>query len=346
MALTRDSLIGNMPSDELSFHSLCVDSLLPPNGYVNGQTSPCVITNMMNDFDNMNGNVRTPRDFGLTMNSVQSQETNINQGLRYVNNQVGDVSGIQGLQGMFTSCMEKMEKSILQRISDSETKLQDIITSAVRKEVRLAREEIDEEISKIKREINSVREEAKETAANADAGIDKRLVIRNLPESMEENIKEKLNSLLQDQLHLRVQVENAERKNSYNDRPGVVIADMKTREEAIEVLRNKRKLNDSDSFRDVMIFKDKPLHVRQTEANLHTLINAVAADKLVIQGGRVQQRQAENWQNNRRGGNVHGRGRGPYQRNVNGNANQQRGSNRGRGNNSTRGNNIRGNNHF
>ena len=49
----------------------------------------------------------------------------------------------------------------------------------------------------------------------------------------------------------------------------VVITDMRTQEEAINVQQKKKKLiREFDSFRDLMIFEHLPFCVRQTDANL------------------------------------------------------------------------------
>ena len=225
------------------------------------------------------------------------------------------------LQVILDTYMKRLERTIVDTMALSEAKLQNSMRNVVRNEVRAVREEVEKEMTELKREmgkrqeassrqvdeiakltqreIGKIREDTQKEICDLSKRIserpgpdgEQRIVIRNLQESPNEDIVEVVNDLLSQELQVNTRVQAAERKRTFNDKPGVVIADLRSKDDTIEILRNKRKLRDSENHSEVMIFKDKPLHVRQMEANFHTVINAVAKDQLVIQGGRVQNRQ-------------------------------------------------------
>ena len=96
------------------------------------------------------------------------------------------------------------------------------------------------------------------------------VVIRNLPERHEENIKSEVNGLIKDGLKLRdIAVESAERKPSAVDsRSGIVIAKLKNKEDKLAVMKNKSKLKDSRRYQNVFVEHDLPKHQRVLNANI------------------------------------------------------------------------------
>jgi hypothetical protein len=111
--------------------------------------------------------------------------------------------------------------------------------------------------------------------------VSQNVVIRNLVEKENEELEDHVNNIFAQELQIEVKVKKLERKVKHNNKSGVVIAKMKSLDDRGLVLSNKSKLKDSDRYRGVMIYRDKPLHERRMETNMSTLINTVAKDKLI-----------------------------------------------------------------
>ena len=94
-------------------------------------------------------------------------------------------------------------------------------------------DDIREEIRTFQHASDSVSSRAKDLSLN--------IVISNLPENQNENIKNKVNALFRDGLRLsEIFVSDAERKQSHNtSKPGVVIAKMKSKDAKQLVMKEK-----------------------------------------------------------------------------------------------------------
>ena len=121
-------------------------------------------------------------------------------------------------------------------------------------------------------------------------GVDRkrRIVIRNLKERENENIKDRVNNII-DYLKVReVSVEAAEKKpNNYNSKPGVVLATFYCNEDKEKVMKAKKNLRSSTRYRDVYIENDLPAHQRKLKNNLRTIVNTLGRETLKLRGSRV-----------------------------------------------------------
>ena len=68
------------------------------------------------------------------------------------------------------------------------------------------------------------------------------------------------------------------------------------------ILANKAKLIDCDIYKEVIVHTHKSRQQRQYEANMRTIVNTVAKNKLVMRGGRVNgpNERTRNQRNERR----------------------------------------------
>ena len=127
------------------------------------------------------------------------------------------------------------------------------------------------------------------------------VIIRNFPESENENLLNKVSGLLKDGLRLRnVGIHCVQRKKSLREgKPGVVIVKFKNMQEKRKVMEVKKNLKDSRNFREVFIENDLPISERLLNANLRRIVNTIGREKLEIRGKRVQIRSDERITNDR-----------------------------------------------
>ena len=115
------------------------------------------------------------------------------------------------------------------------------------------------------------------------------IVIRNLPESQNENVNIKVNGLLKDGLKLwEITVLNGIRKPARKHyQSGLIIATCKTCEDNKHILTANNMLKESREFKDVFISSDISFEQRQQDANFRTIVNALGRDKLMMNGNHV-----------------------------------------------------------
>ena len=164
---------------------------------------------------------------------------------------------------MFMSVNERLDKidsGLEKRIA---TKMSQILDKRVNSEMNKIRADFDSRLENFKEslraevaaDLNDIRTEVKSRDSgsqnsHSERDISLNIVIRNLPESHNENIKNKVNSLLRDGLRLSdVSVDETERKQSHTDTiPGVVIARMKSKQDKTRVMKEKRRLKAQDNL--------------------------------------------------------------------------------------------------
>ena len=85
------------------------------------------------------------------------------------------------------------------------------------------------------------------------------IVIRNLSETKEENITEKVNGLIKEGIKVKnIKVASAIRKRSLRDNtPGVVLASLNNKEDKDEIMRAKSCLKRSRLYKKVFVDHDK-----------------------------------------------------------------------------------------
>ena len=148
---------------------------------------------------------------------------------------------------MFMSVNERLDKidsGLEKRIA---TKVSQILDKRVNSEMNKIRAHFDSRLEDFKESLRADLDDIRTEVKSRDSGsqnshserdISLNIVIRNLPESHNENVKNKVNLLLRDGLRLSdVSVDEAERKQSHTDTiPGVVIARMKSKQDKTRVM--------------------------------------------------------------------------------------------------------------
>ena len=195
--------------------------------------------------------------------------------------------------------VEQSEKKITEKVTDKVTK---IIDKRVNTETARLSKEIDNKIQNLREDFNSELNEIntrldneRRGNANVNANVNDderhlRVVVRNLPEAVNENIKQKVDSVIKDGLKIAdINVVSAERKESWNDsRPGVVIAKFRNSEEKKRVMTAKTVLRNNRQYSQVYINHDLSKEERNMASNMRTLLNGVRrGHNLQIRGTRV-----------------------------------------------------------
>ncbi|MEW8548224.1 MAG: hypothetical protein AB2693_32370 [Candidatus Thiodiazotropha sp.] len=204
---------------------------------------------------------------------------------------------------MFLSLNErfdKMESSLEQRIS---SKVAQLLDKRVNSELSKIRKDVDTRMDDFKESIKAdlaadlddIRDELKSHQPTMDhvsaqaKDLSLNIVIRNLPESQNENIMNKVNALFKDGLRLSdISVSDAERKQSRNDsNPGVIIAKLKSRNDKQRVMKEKFRLKDNRRFSKVFIHHDQIPSERSVSSNLRAILRAMNTNNLSMKGSRI-----------------------------------------------------------
>ena len=153
-------------------------------------------------------------------------------------------------------------------------------------------ERFGDEIDSLTERVISLEKNRAATCTQEGNQLDKdrkrRIVIRNLQERQNENIKDRVNNII-DYLKISdVSVEKAERKiNNYSSKPGVVIATFSCSEDKHKVMDVKKNLKKGTRYHDVYIENDVPAHQRKLKNNIRTIVNTLGGEKLKLHGSRV-----------------------------------------------------------
>ena len=201
---------------------------------------------------------------------------------------------------MFTSLsdrIDKLEAGLEQRISH---KVAQLLDKRVNAELGRIKKEVDSRLDSFKDEIiEDVEEKLNDiqvTSTCEHTDISLNVAIRNLRESVNENLNGKVDTLIKDALKVRdVKVLSTERKGSENkDNPGVVIAKFRSSEDKKKVMSAKNKLKDNRQYPNVFIHHDQSREERLMASNLRKLVNAVKGidTDISVRGSRVIQGRA------------------------------------------------------
>ena len=176
-------------------------------------------------------------------------------------------------------------------------KIAQIIDKRITSEVKRIQKNVDDKIGDIRAEVISDLEEInknigaiqEKVATNERSDISLNIVIRDLPEHEGENLLAKVNNLFKDKLKLHnIIAHSAERKNSINSGPGVVIVTLETPEDKEKVLKAKNLLRETN-MNKVFIHPDQSRSERLWNSNIRAIVDAVkTGDRSInVRGGRV-----------------------------------------------------------
>lgn len=191
--------------------------------------------------------------------------------------------------------IENSEKRITEKVTDKITKITD---KRMNTETARMRKEIDEKIQDMRDEFNRdlndintrIDSERRRNTGTTDSDRPLRVVVRNLPEAINEDICEKVDGLIHDGLRIRdVTVEKAERLASRHDsKPGVVVAQFRNQEDKKRVMVAKKVLKNSRQYNQVYINHDQSREERNMARNMRTLLNGVnRGHTLQVRGSRI-----------------------------------------------------------
>ena len=204
-----------------------------------------------------------------------------------------------------------MSLDMRRRFDDVENSLADKIRIAVNEIITDVRAELDAKLAALEARVMAL-EDRPAAPAQDDRSLN--FVIFDMAESENENIEEKVNSLVSTQLSLpEVKVESAQRKQKPEGRDaGIILVECSDIIDKRKIMEAKSKLNTFKHFKHIRIFHDKPRWQRQHEANVRLLVKSLGTNKLFIRGSRVCERgnQREAWENpNRPQADGEGQGR-------------------------------------
>ena len=198
---------------------------------------------------------------------------------------------------MFTSLsdrIDKLEAGLEQRISH---KVAQLLDKRVNAELGRIKKEVDTRLDSFKDEIMEDMDEKLSgiqiTQSCDHTDISLNVAIRNLRETVNENLNGKVDTLIKDALKVRdVKVIATERKGTENrNNPGVVIARFRSSEDKKKVMLAKNKLKDNRQYPNVFIHHDQSREERLMASNLRKLVNAVKGGDtdISVRGSRVIQ---------------------------------------------------------
>lgn len=111
-------------------------------------------------------------------------------------------------------------------------------------------------------------------------------IIKNLEESRNENVMNKVNGLIKDGLKIKdIKINKAERKGNRGGwNPGVIVPSCRSVEDKRKIMSEKKILRDSSNFSRVYILSDKPLQMRIIGLNMRVLAKTVGDGQLRVTG--------------------------------------------------------------
>ena len=217
-----------------------------------------------------------------------------------------------------------METRISNNIKSLEDTIADKVAAAIREKMEAIHLEFKKDISELYSRVSILEEKLNDLPATdpqAISVLDERvttlengqgpsllggrkdislnMVIRNLPYRENEVPLNTVNCLIKDGLNIKdIECVSAERKQSYNDRPGVMIAKLSCPEQKKAVMSKKSTLKQHTVYKKVYINHDVPHEQRVMESSFHAILREMGTDKLAVRGGRIVKKTARQDHNN------------------------------------------------
>ena len=185
------------------------------------------------------------------------------------------MAAIKNLDEKFTAKFENLEAKIGQTVQQS-----------IHDELTAFKNEFNQKLQDLERRIQIV--ENKPT--NNDSENRKlNFIVRGLPESENENVKNKVMAMIKDGLKLKDTVINkAVRKASFRaNTPGIVVVTCENLEDKEVIMKGKVSLRKSRQYKEVFVDHDKSREQRLLESNLRLLVESIGKDKLSVKGSRL-----------------------------------------------------------
>ena len=164
------------------------------------------------------------------------------------------------------------------------------VLNIVTHEIENIKEDFNHKIHQMRQELQSSTQRQNSSISNETVEINRALniVVRNLPETRNENTTDKVNTLVKDGLKIHnILVTNAVRKESKSAENGVIVASCKDKEDKEAVMKAKAGLKDHRRYNKVFSEHDKSVGERKTASNLRTIAKILGRDKVTVRGSRI-----------------------------------------------------------
>ena len=169
------------------------------------------------------------------------------------------------------------------------------------------KEELGDEIDELNRRMKDLEEKVSNGRKEDNDGSEpeRSIIIRHLDERENENVKDRVNSLISSGLKLdKIRVESAIRKQSKNEnKPGIVVAVCKSLNDKNSIMQKKRELRKSRRYENAYIEHHMAPEQRRLNNNLRAIVNTIGSDRLFLKGSRVLQNIINNIKNNNNNNN-------------------------------------------
>ena len=172
------------------------------------------------------------------------------------------------------------------------------LTATLTHEIEKIKTTFSEDIDKLTARITVIENRPVPTFANqaSIASVERNIVLRGVSESPNENVKDKVHSIITDGCKLNnIVIEKAERKTTKsNNKPGVIVATLENIEQKNRVLEHKKRLHAQDNaHRHVFIHEDIDYQQRVNGYNMRTFIKAMNLENdLTVVGNKVVKKTA------------------------------------------------------
>lgn len=223
-------------------------------------------------------------------------------------NRDSDIRELKSMVEGLTKSMNNMCISLTDRINRFEQNMSKelavLIEKKIKHEISQVKQEINCSMSVFQEKVNSLEakvngfEKTYASAAKQSVSVneDKKLniVIKGVTTGKNETnnaqcTMNKVNSLIRDGLKLsNVKVIKAERKDSRNNKPGLIIAKLQSMDDKKAVMKAKSKLKGNRSYSEVYIENDIPADVRFQQNNLRTILREIGkSNKYKVVGSKI-----------------------------------------------------------
>ena len=155
------------------------------------------------------------------------------------------------------------------------------------------KEELGDEIDELNRRLKQLEEVRPngqaENRPQIGDDLKRSIVIKNLEERENENVKDRVNSLIYNGLRLdRIEVESATRKSARSEsKSGVIVATCKSLKDKEDIMKRKSDLKKSRRYANVYIEHHMQPEQRRLNNNLRTIVNTIGNDRLRLKGSRI-----------------------------------------------------------
>lgn len=197
---------------------------------------------------------------------------------------------------------DSVQKIITEKLKTAQSDLKKNVSRTVSQELKkdidnaqYRMNRLDDSIKNLQDLVNDVMSNNDPTSKVREEERAHNIVIRNLPETENENTLNKVNALIKDGLNLRAaNCTRAVRKQSRREsQSGVVIATCCDRDAKADIMKAKSNLKRHRVYEHVFIEHDRPRSERNQISSLRTLVQAVGRDKVRMRGSRVIYYNAE-----------------------------------------------------